>query len=173
MGVVTALGCSLCLLRLSLARNGTTKPSQTATWRRLVCDKSGGRERPDGQPDLANILNTNEVDCAVDALGFEASGHGHGAGEQPAAVLNSIMTVTSAARWGFPACMSPAVTGLDEPPATIYPSALRPYHFGWASKLPFLGYERPWNAGYGSVSSARGWLTVIGRSAFRDDSTAN
>src|SRR6476660_2412251 len=48
-----------------------------------------------------------------------------------------------------------------------------PYHFAWASKLPFLGYERPWNAGYGSVSSARGWLTVIGRSAFRDDSTAN
>ena len=51
--------------------------------------------------------------------------------------------------------------------------AIRPYHFAWASKLPFLGYERPWNAGYGSVSSARGWLTVIGRSAFRDDSTAN
>lgn len=79
-----------------MARNGTIKPSQTATWRRLVCDKSGGRERPDGQPDLANILNTNEVDCAVDAVGFEASGHGHGAGEQPAAVLNSIMTVTRA-----------------------------------------------------------------------------
>ena len=52
-------------------------------------------------------------------------------------------------------------------------SNFRPYHFAWASKLPFLGYERPWNAGYGSVSSARGWLTVIGRSAFRDDSTAN
>jgi hypothetical protein len=80
----------------SLPRNGTTKPSQTATWRRLVCDKSGGRERPDGQPDLANSLNTNEVDCAVDAVGFEASGHGHGAGEQSADVLNSIMTVTRA-----------------------------------------------------------------------------
>ncbi len=38
---------------------------------------------------IANIVNTNEVDCAVDAVGFEASGHGHGAGEQPAAVLNS------------------------------------------------------------------------------------
>jgi len=45
---------------------------------------------------IANILNTNEVDCAVDAVGFEASGHGHGAGEQPAAVLNSIMAVTRA-----------------------------------------------------------------------------
>ena len=28
---------------------------------------------------IANILGTNEVDCAVDAVGFEASGHGHGA----------------------------------------------------------------------------------------------
>ena len=29
-------------------------------------------------------------------MGFEASGHGHDAGEQPAAVLNSIMNVTRA-----------------------------------------------------------------------------
>ena len=45
---------------------------------------------------IAKILNTNEVDCAVDAVGFEASGHGQGAGEQPAAVLNSIMNATRA-----------------------------------------------------------------------------
>src|ERR1700710_1901548 len=45
---------------------------------------------------IANILNTNEVDCAVDAVGFEASGHGRNAGEQPAAVLNSIMNLTRA-----------------------------------------------------------------------------
>lgn len=45
---------------------------------------------------IADILDTNEVDCAVDAVGFEASGHGQGAGEQPAAVLNSIMNATRA-----------------------------------------------------------------------------
>jgi glutathione-independent formaldehyde dehydrogenase len=45
---------------------------------------------------IADILNTDEVDCAVDAVGFEATGHGHGAGEQPAAVLNSIMNLTRA-----------------------------------------------------------------------------
>lgn len=45
---------------------------------------------------IADILHTNEVDCAVDAVGFEATGHGRGAGEQPAAVLNSIMNVTRA-----------------------------------------------------------------------------
>ena len=45
---------------------------------------------------VADILHTNEVDCAVDAVGFEATGHGQGAGEQPAAVLNSIMNLTRA-----------------------------------------------------------------------------
>jgi glutathione-independent formaldehyde dehydrogenase len=69
---------------------------------RLKQAESFGGETVDSSADatledqIANILNTNEVDCAVDAVGFEASGHGHGAGEQPAAVLNSIMTVTRA-----------------------------------------------------------------------------
>src|ERR671917_945898 len=45
---------------------------------------------------VAEILGTNEVDCAVDAVGFEATGHGAGAGEQPAAVLNSVMSITRA-----------------------------------------------------------------------------
>jgi len=49
----------------------------------------------------------------------------------------------------------------------------RPYRYRWVFELAFLSCERPWDVGYGSVSSARGWLTVIGRSAFRDDSTAN
>ena len=38
-----------------------------------------------------------EVDCAVDAVGFEARGHGKDADhEQPATVLNSMMDVTRA-----------------------------------------------------------------------------
>ncbi|MFK5584298.1 formaldehyde dehydrogenase, glutathione-independent [Serinicoccus sp. LYQ131] len=46
---------------------------------------------------LAQLLGEPEVDCGVDAVGFEARGHGAGAGEeQPAAVLNSLMTITKA-----------------------------------------------------------------------------
>lgn len=45
---------------------------------------------------IEQILGTPEVDCAVDAVGFEASGHGPDAGEAPATVLNSIMSVTMA-----------------------------------------------------------------------------
>jgi glutathione-independent formaldehyde dehydrogenase len=69
---------------------------------RLAQARSFGCETVDISADatledqIAEILNTNEVDCAVDAVGFEASGHGQGAGEQPAAVLNSIMNATRA-----------------------------------------------------------------------------
>ncbi|MGN7778802.1 formaldehyde dehydrogenase, glutathione-independent [Mycolicibacterium sp. 22603] len=69
---------------------------------RLAQARSFGCETVDISADatleeqIAEILHTDEVDCAVDAVGFEASGHGHDAGEQPAAVLNSIMNVTRA-----------------------------------------------------------------------------
>lgn len=45
---------------------------------------------------IEQLLGVPEVDCAVDAVGFEAKGHGHGAGEAPATVLNSLMDVTAA-----------------------------------------------------------------------------
>lgn len=48
---------------------------------------------------IAEILGTPDVDCAVDAVGCEACGHGHlGAQhEAPATVLNALMDVTRAA----------------------------------------------------------------------------
>src|ERR1700691_5368202 len=61
-----------------------------------------GREKVDvskGDPEdqIENILGVPEVDCSVDAVGFEAHGHGKGSGgEAPAAVLNSLMGMTAA-----------------------------------------------------------------------------
>ena len=50
---------------------------------------------------IDQILGIPEVDAAIDAVGFEAKGHG--GGEVPAIVLNSIMEVTKAAgRLGIP-----------------------------------------------------------------------
>ncbi|MDI2028216.1 formaldehyde dehydrogenase, glutathione-independent [Saccharopolyspora sp. TS4A08] len=53
---------------------------------------------------IEQILGVPEVDAAVDAVGFEARGHGDQAGqEKPATVLNSIMQVTRAAgKLGIP-----------------------------------------------------------------------
>ncbi|WP_460862098.1 formaldehyde dehydrogenase, glutathione-independent [Nocardiopsis coralliicola] len=46
---------------------------------------------------VAEILGVPEVDCAVDAVGFEARGHGaESAGEAPATVLNAVMELTRA-----------------------------------------------------------------------------
>jgi glutathione-independent formaldehyde dehydrogenase len=44
---------------------------------------------------VAQITGSNEVDAAVDAVGFEA--RGHAGGEQPAVVLNQMMEITRAA----------------------------------------------------------------------------
>jgi len=48
---------------------------------------------------IAQILGVPEVDCAIDAVGFEARGHGHSGSrvEAPATVLNSLMEITRAA----------------------------------------------------------------------------
>jgi glutathione-independent formaldehyde dehydrogenase len=55
-------------------------------------------------PDMIKqIVGEPVVDAAVDCVGFEARGHGTGANEAPATVLNSAMTVTRAAgRVGIP-----------------------------------------------------------------------
>ena len=53
----------------------------------------------DGEPQdqIADLLGVPEVDCGVDAVGFEARGHGHSSSEEaPATVLNSLMELTQA-----------------------------------------------------------------------------
>src|SRR5687768_16711622 len=69
---------------------------------RLAQARSFGCETVDvsqGDPkdQIEQLLGTPEVDCAVDAVGFEARGHGEGsAQEAPATVLNSLMDITRA-----------------------------------------------------------------------------
>src|ERR1700710_2780092 len=56
-----------------------------------------GVSKGDPGDQIAEILGTPEVDCGVDAVGFEARGHGESSGDElPATVLNSLMTVTRA-----------------------------------------------------------------------------
>jgi glutathione-independent formaldehyde dehydrogenase len=52
----------------------------------------------DPKDQIEQLLGVPEVDAAIDAVGFEARGHGSGSGEEaPATVLNSIMDVTRVA----------------------------------------------------------------------------
>jgi glutathione-independent formaldehyde dehydrogenase len=70
---------------------------------RLAQARSFGCETIDiskGDPrdQIEQILGVPEVDAAVDAVGFEARGHGAGSSEEaPATVLNTIMDVTRVA----------------------------------------------------------------------------
>src|SRR5699024_8752448 len=64
--------------------------------RSFGCETVNLREHANLEEQIEHILGTPEVDCAIDAVGFEASGHGEGAGEAPATVLNSVMGITRA-----------------------------------------------------------------------------
>lgn len=76
---------------------------------RLAQARSFGCETVDvskGDPaqQIEQILGLPEVDCGIDAVGFEARGHGADAAtEAPATVLNSLMEITRAGgRLGIP-----------------------------------------------------------------------
>ncbi|WP_445255571.1 formaldehyde dehydrogenase, glutathione-independent [Nocardioides aurantiacus] len=91
------------LLGASVVVVGDMNAERLAQARSFGCetvDLSSG----DALPDLIEqVLGEPEVDAAVDAVGFEARGHGEGAAEAPATVLNDIMTISRAgASLGIP-----------------------------------------------------------------------
>jgi glutathione-independent formaldehyde dehydrogenase len=78
----------------------TDRLAQAASFGCETVDVSKG----DPKDQIEQILGVPEVDSGVDAVGFEARGHGaQAATEQPATVLNTMMDITRAAgRVGIP-----------------------------------------------------------------------
>jgi len=91
---------------------------------------------------IEQILGVPEVDAAVDAVGFEASGHGE-SGEQPAAVLNAIMDVTQAGGGlGIPGLyVTDDPGGVDEDAKTG--SLKVRFGLGWAKAHTFATGQTP------------------------------
>ncbi|MET7290133.1 formaldehyde dehydrogenase, glutathione-independent [Streptomyces sp. NPDC005573] len=90
-----AAAASALLLGAAVVIVGDLNPERLAQARAFGCetvDVSQGSV----EDQIADILGVPEVDAAVDAVGFEARGHGPDAGEAPATVLNSVMGVTRA-----------------------------------------------------------------------------
>jgi glutathione-independent formaldehyde dehydrogenase len=95
------------------------------------------------------ILGVDEVDCAVDAVGFEASAHGQGGQEAPATVLNSVMTVTRAGgKLGIPGLYVTGDPGAADEDAKEGTLKVR-LGLGWAKshalttgQCPVLKYNR-------------------------------
>jgi glutathione-independent formaldehyde dehydrogenase len=95
-------------------------------------------------PDMIEkIIGEPEVDAAVDCVGFEARGHGAGAGEAPATVLNSIMGITRAAgRLGIPGLYVTGDPGGIDEHAKIGQLGIR-IGLGWAKSLSFTTGQCP------------------------------
>src|SRR6476646_594252 len=99
-----AAAASAQLLGAAVVIVGDLNADRLAQARRIGCETVDvSKGEPKDQ--IEQILGVPEVDCAVDAVGFEARGHGEegSAVEEPATVLNSIMDLTRAAgKLGIP-----------------------------------------------------------------------
>ena len=93
---------------------------------------------------IEQILGVPEVDCGVDAVGFEARGHGDQAGEeQPAVVLNSLMSVTRAAgKLGIPGLYVVEDPGASDEDARQGSLKVR-LGLGWAKSHSFVTGQCP------------------------------
>jgi glutathione-independent formaldehyde dehydrogenase len=115
---------------------------------RLAQARSFGCETVDlskGEPldQIEQILGVPEVDSAVDAVGFEAKGHGADAKEAPATVLNSLMVMTAAGgALGIPGLyVTGDPGGVDEAAKTG--SLSLNLGAGWARSLSFTTGQCP------------------------------
>ena len=116
---------------------------------RLAQARSFGCETVDvskGDPrdQIEQLLGVPEVDCAVDAVGFEARGHGDGsAKEAPATVLNSLMDITAAGgALGIPGLYVTGDPGGIDEAAKVGSLSLN-LGAGWAKSLSFTTGQCP------------------------------
>jgi glutathione-independent formaldehyde dehydrogenase len=95
-------------------------------------------------PDMIEqIVGEPVVDAAVDCVGFEARGHGAGAGEAPATVLNDVMSITQVAgRVGIPGLYVTGDPGGIDENAKIGQLGVR-IGLGWAKSLSFTTGQCP------------------------------
>ncbi|RVX40837.1 glutathione-independent formaldehyde dehydrogenase [Nonomuraea polychroma] len=99
-----------------------------------------------GEPkdQILHIIGEPEVDCAVDAVGFEARGHGHESEvERPATVLNSLMDVTRAGgALGIPGLYVTGDPGAADEAAKQGSLSIR-IGLGWAKSHSFVTGQCP------------------------------
>ncbi|GAA1345961.1 formaldehyde dehydrogenase, glutathione-independent [Arthrobacter roseus] len=97
----------------------------------------------DPKDQIEQLLGVPEVDCGVDAVGFEAKGHGADAKEAPATVLNSLMDITAAGgRLGIPGLYVTGDPGAEDESAQKGSLSLS-LGTGWAKSLSFTTGQCP------------------------------
>jgi glutathione-independent formaldehyde dehydrogenase len=98
----------------------------------------------DPKDQIEQILGEPEVDCVIDAVGFEAHGHGSDAqAERPATVLNTVMDVTRAGgAVGIPGLYVTGDPGASDEAAKTGSLSIR-LGLGWAKSLSFTTGQCP------------------------------
>ncbi|GAB4010381.1 formaldehyde dehydrogenase, glutathione-independent [Nocardioides ultimimeridianus] len=114
--------------------------AQAASFGCDVADLSKGDSLADI---VADILGEPEVDAAIDAVGFEARGHGAGAAEAPATVLNDVMSIARAgASLGIPGLYVTGDPGAVDEAAKIGQIGVR-LGLGWAKSHTLVTGQCP------------------------------
>ncbi|MBB6672760.1 formaldehyde dehydrogenase, glutathione-independent [Cohnella nanjingensis] len=131
------------LLGAAVVIVGDLNAERLAQARSFGCETVNLREHSNLGEQIDQILGVPEVDCAVDCVGFEASGHGANAGEAPATVLNAIMQVTrSGGRLGIPGLYVTGDPGAVDEDAKIGTLKVR-LGLGWAKAHTFVTGQTP------------------------------
>lgn len=141
VGLAAAVGAQL--LGAAVVIVGDLNADRLARARTFGCetvDVSAG----DPKDQIEQILGVPEVDSGVDAVGFEARGHGADAShEAPATVLNSLMDLTAAGgALGIPGLYVTGDPGGIDEAAKVGSLSLR-LGLGWAKSLSFTTGQCP------------------------------
>ena len=141
VGLAAAAGAQL--LGAAVVIVGDMQPERLKQAESFGCETVDvSKGAPEDQ--IEQLLGIPFVDAAVDAVGFEAKGHGEGAGEEaPATVLNSLMDVTFAAGGiGIPGLyVTGDPGGIDE--AAQKGALSLSLGTGWAKSLYFVTGQCP------------------------------
>jgi len=138
-----ACAASAQLLGAAVVIVGDMNPERLQQARSFGCETVDLRTDAELPDMIEQILGEPEVDAAIDCVGFEARGHGAGAGEAPATVLNSVMSVTRAAgKVGIPGLYVTGDPGGIDENAKIGQLVIR-IGLGWAKSLSFTTGQCP------------------------------
>lgn len=131
------------LLGAAVVIVGDMNPDRLAQARSFGCETVDLRQGADLPDMIEQILGEPTVDAAVDCVGFEARGHGHGASEAPATVLNDVMNITRVAgSVGIPGLYVTGDPGGIDENAKMGQLGVR-IGLGWAKSLSFVTGQCP------------------------------
>ncbi|MEO5834198.1 MAG: formaldehyde dehydrogenase, glutathione-independent [Nakamurella sp.] len=141
VGIAAAVSAQL--LGAGVVIVGDLNKERLAQARALGCE-TVDVSKGDPRDQIEQLLGTPEVDCGVDAVGFEAHGHGGDSGtEAPATVLNSLMNIVAAGgALGIPGLYVTGDPGAVDDAAKVGSLSIR-LGLGWAKSHSFYTGQCP------------------------------